>query len=370
MLAHVTCRRVDGYDADLIRTVKELVDDVVRPSIGAGTSVLIKPNLLLPAAPEQAIVTHPLVVRAAVEYVRDCGGRALVADSPATGSFRRLIKRGGFESALSGLDVAMRPFSETVTVDIGSPFGMIAVAREAVESEVVINLAKLKTHSQMLLTLGVKNLFGCIVGLKKPEWHLRSGVDRDQFARLLVQLHYAIAPAVTVVDGVLALEGDGPGRAGRPVSLGLLTAGRDAAHVDAAICRMLGVLPERLPTHQAAVHLGKIEDDPILPRDLPRVPAFHLPDTGSALFGPAFMQQWIRRHLLQRPVVDQDRCKHCGECSAYCPASAIDGADTQIAFDYDRCIRCYCCVEICPHGALTARKPLLGAFLHALGIMS
>ena len=80
-------------------------------------------------------------------------------------------------------------------MDVGEPFGQIDIARSAVEADVVINLAKLKTHTQMLLTLGVKNLFGCIVGFKKPEWHMRSGVDRNMFARLLVQIYQAIHPA-------------------------------------------------------------------------------------------------------------------------------------------------------------------------------
>ncbi len=109
----------------------------------------------------------------------------------------------------------------------------------------MINLAKLKTNTQMLLTLGVKNLFGCIVRLQKPEWHLRAGVDREMFAPLLVQIHYAIAPAATIIDGVLAMEGQGPGRSGTPRQIGTLIGGRDAAAVDAAVCRMLKLAPEK-----------------------------------------------------------------------------------------------------------------------------
>lgn len=80
-------------------------------------------------------------------------------------------------------------FDAEAEVDIGPPFGRVPLAREALEAEAVINLAKLKTHSQLTLTLGVKNTFGCVVGLKKPEWHMRAGIDKTLFARLIVQIH-------------------------------------------------------------------------------------------------------------------------------------------------------------------------------------
>ena len=165
-----------------------LLDRIASLRIEKGARVLIKPNFLAPARPERAMTTHPLVLRAVAEYVLDKGGRPLVADSPGMGTFERLLREGGYAEALQGLDVEVRPFKETVRVDIGEPFGRIEIAREALEADVVVNLPKLKTHTQMLLTVGVKNLFGCIVGLKKPEWHMRSGVDRHMFARLLVQI--------------------------------------------------------------------------------------------------------------------------------------------------------------------------------------
>ena len=152
-------------DGELKPAVTELLETCIGGQIAAGARVLVKPNFLLPAKPESAILTHPGIVAAVCEYALARGAKVLVADSPATGAFNRLLKKGGFASALREMDVDIRPFKETVSVDIGDPFGKIDLAREALEADVVINLAKLKTHSQMLLTLGVKNLFGCVVGL-------------------------------------------------------------------------------------------------------------------------------------------------------------------------------------------------------------
>ncbi len=354
---------------DLKTAVFEMMEKCGGREIASGAKVLVKPNFLLPATPESAILTHPGIVAAACEYLLARGAVVLVADSSATGSFARLIKKGGYADALRGLDVEIRPFKETQVVDIGEPFGKIALAKEALEADVVVNLAKLKTHSQMLLTLGVKNLFGCVVGLQKPQWHLRSGVDRDWFARLLVQIHYAVKPALTLVDGIWSLEGDGPGKGGHPRHTGVLVGSRDAAAVDAAVCRMLQLDPGDLPTHRAAVARGLITGGEDIRGDFKTVDNFVLPDQGAVAFGPSFLKGFIRTHVLQKPVVAPDKCRSCGECWTYCPADAVFEYQAGVAFNYERCIRCYCCVEVCPHGALSAKMPKAGMVLEKLSLI-
>jgi uncharacterized protein (DUF362 family)/Pyruvate/2-oxoacid:ferredoxin oxidoreductase delta subunit len=335
-------------------TVFRMLDRIESLRIEPGMRVLIKPNFLMPARPEWALTTHPLVVRTAVEYVLHKGARPLAADSPGLGSFERLIRLGGYADALHGLDVELRPFKETVQVDIGEPFGRIDIAREALEADAVISLPKLKTHAMMLLTLGVKNLFGCVVGLAKVQWHMRSGVNRHLFARLLVQIHRAVNPAATLIDGILGMEGQGPGRSGRPRRLGVLVAGASAPAVDVAVCRLLQVPADRLPTHRAAVELGLAPREIAIDGDFRPVRDFRLPVLGPLTFGPRRFEPLIRRHFVQRPVADPGKCRMCGECWRHCPAGAIAPYAEAVGFDYHRCIRCYCCVEMCPHGALAA----------------
>jgi uncharacterized protein (DUF362 family)/Pyruvate/2-oxoacid:ferredoxin oxidoreductase delta subunit len=356
--AAVEFRRAD-YDARaLAAIVPALLDGTGMRPIEHGMRVLIKPNFLAPAAPERAMTTHPLILRAVVEHVLGRGGRPTVADSPGRGSFERLLREGGYGQALAGLDVTVRPFRETVKVDVGAPFGRIDLSREAVEADLVVNLPKLKTHTMMLLTLGVKNLFGCVVGLAKPEWHMRSGIDRTHFARLLVQIHRTVNPAVTLIDGILAMEGEGPGRSGTPRCLGLLGAAASAPALDAAVCRLLGVRPEDLPTHAAALAAGLIAGEPETRGDVSPVTGFRLPVLAPLTFGPPRLQRLMRRHLVQRPEAIRGRCRLCGECWRCCPAKAITPYAETVGFDYDRCIRCYCCIEMCPHAALkTAETP-------------
>jgi uncharacterized protein (DUF362 family)/Pyruvate/2-oxoacid:ferredoxin oxidoreductase delta subunit len=357
------------YDYPVLKPIIfEMLETILGDRIHSKSRVLVKPNFLSPAKPDKAILTHPLVVRAAVEYVLEKGGRPLVADSPAMGSFERILKEGGYKDALDRLNghVEFKPFKATVKVNIGEPFGEIAIARRAVESDVVINLAKLKTHTQMLLTLGVKNLFGCVVGLTKPEWHLRSGVDRNMFARLLVQIYQAIQPAATLVDGILALEGQGPGRRGNPRHVGVLVGSRSGLAADVAICRMLGIAPHQLPTLHAAEKLSVLEGEPKIIGDFSKISNYKLPKLGSLTFGPKPIQKFMRKHFIQRPAVEAEVCKMCGECWHICPAGAITPYEEIIGFDYDRCIRCYCCVEVCPHGALQAVETIPGKLLRRI----
>lgn len=349
------------YEQHCINAVVGGMLDSMEPGlIRSGSRVLLKPNLLMPATPEKGIVTHPMIVRAAAEYLLQKGAVVQVSDSPAVGNFHKLGRVTGYNAALDGLDISFKAFDASVEVDIGEPFGRIPIAEDAVQADCIINLAKLKTHVQMGLTLGVKNTFGCIVGLRKPEWHLRTGVDRPQFARLLVQIHQAVAPAYTIVDGILALEGQGPGRGGLPRELGLLFGGTSAHGVDKTICTLLAMNPDDLPTYQQAVVLGLFDGKVHIKGDMNIIDDFQLPALGSLSMGPDTLKRFMRKYVIQKPVADNALCKLCGECWKICPAKVIVHNVKGVQFDYDRCIRCYCCLEVCPHGAIRAKEPVLG----------
>lgn len=366
-MSTVFIRKAEYDDAVIRPLVFELLASAEAPSIDTGTRVLIKPNFLSPAEPEKALTTHPLILRAAAEYCLEKGADVRISDSPATGSFAKVMKKGGYEEALKGLDVTAKPFEETVSVDVGEPFGSIDVAKDAMAADVVLNLAKLKTHAQMMLTLGVKNLFGCIVGLKKPEWHMRAGVDRQMFGRLIVSICEAVGPAYTIIDGILAMEGQGPGKSGTPRHLGVMLAGKDAHAVDHAACLLTGMDPDSLETQRNAREMGVYKGDVHINGDLTILDDFQFPELGSLAMGPEYLGRFMRRFVIQQPVADNKACKLCGECWKYCPAQAISHTDRGISFDTDTCIRCYCCLEVCPHAAIRAKKPLAGKVIDWFG---
>jgi len=352
------------YESDALRPVIfGMMEAMGGNEIRKESRVLIKPNLLSPALPRQAVLTHPSIIRAVVEYCLDRGARPLVADSPATGVFDLLLRMSGIRDALRGLDCECRPFWNSVRVDIGEPFGAIEIAEDAVRADFIVNLPKFKTHSQMLLTLAVKNLFGCVVGYRKPEWHMRAGVDRQAFARLIARIGRTLRPAFNILDGVLAMEGQGPGMGGVPRELGVVLAGRDPFAVDRVVCRMLDFDPEQLPILKAAREMGFPAPEAELDGSLPAIRDFRLPRLTSLVYGPKFLHGLIRRQVLQRPVCDPAACRMCGECWKICPAGAITPEEKPLCFDYDRCIRCYCCIEVCPFGALDTAETIAGRII-------
>lgn len=363
----VIIRQTD-YDYSSLRpAVFEILDILNNNNVIHNRSrVLIKPNLLAPAAPEKAIVTHPLVIRAAVEYVLSKGAIVKISDSPAVGSFEKILEVSGIKSALEGLDVEYKELKKSIFVDVGEPFKKIEIAEDAVKADVLINLPKLKTHAQMLLTLGVKNLFGCITGLKKPEWHLRTGEDRNTFAQLLVKIYEAVSPQMTVIDGVLAMEGQGPGKGGTPRALGIILGSTEAASADIAVCKMLGINYHSLLTNKIMLEQRLADKDIRIDGIMPRVKDFVLPEIAPVIFGPARFHGFMRKHMTQRPVCDDSLCKLCGECWQYCPAKAITNDREKIHFDYDKCIRCYCCIEVCPFGSLKAKETMAGKAMRKL----
>jgi uncharacterized protein (DUF362 family)/Pyruvate/2-oxoacid:ferredoxin oxidoreductase delta subunit len=338
----------------------EMLERLDGGRIGRTDRVLLKPNLLSPAEPQDAVLTHPQIVRIVVQYCLEKGAHVQLSDSPAIGSFEKILRVSGIADAIRGLGVVCKPFEDSVRVDIGKPFERVELAGDALDADWVINLPKLKTHGHMLLTLSVKNMFGCIVGFRKPEWHMRAGVDRDRFAQLLVRVHERIRPAFAILDGVLAMEGDGPGKSGSPRQLGVVMGSRNGYALDEAVCRMIGIDPLLLPTHSAAHSFGWTRENLEIDGRLPQVPHFRLPEITPLIFGPKIFHGLVRRHLIQRPVPDPTRCKMCGECWKICPAKAITARKTSLSFDYDLCIRCYCCIEVCPYGALRAVETVAG----------
>lgn len=350
-----------SYDYNILKPLFfQIMDSLGGSAIEKNSRVLIKPNLLGPAQPDQAMLTHPLIVRAAAEYVLDKGARPQISDSPAMGTFEKVLKESGIKEALKGLDVEFREFRSSVAIDAGEPFKKIELAEDALKADIIINLPKLKTHSQMLLTLGVKNLFGCVVGLRKPEWHFRTGVDREMFAKLLVRIYQAVKPSFTILDAVLAMEGEGPGKSGIPRYIGYIMGSDDALALDVAVCKALGIDPLELLTNKNGAGLGLIDDSVEIEGEIPQVSDLKFPEITPLIFGPAFTHSLSRRHLLQRPVSNESICRLCGDCWSYCPAHAITHDRKRIFFDYDKCIRCYCCIEVCPNAALRTEEPVLG----------
>jgi len=334
--------------------------------------VLIKPNFLVPRGVRTAITTHPQFIAAVVRAIRRVfGGRLLLGDGPALGTTRAVARRLGLGPLIDPYDVELVNFSETVPVAGGAGFGPMDLARPIVEADRIINLPKVKTHGQMGLTLGRKNLFGAVVGLAKPRLHLHAGREYATFARMLNEIARRAGTDLTIADGVLAIEGNGPS-AGDPRLLGLVAASTDVVALDRVFAEVLGFPVEALPmmmdsrgAGEAGAFLSNVEvrGESI---DSARVDRWKPARQMEAhdIFIPKPIAGPLRHQISTRPLFDDPLCTRCGICADHCAAGALllrargrrdpgpNHSDEAMALDLDECIRCYCCQEVCPEGAI------------------
>ena len=342
----------------------------VRP----GASVLLKPNLLAGRAPEEAVTTHPEIVAAVARAALESGGNVVIGDSPGVGSLRSVAAKSGIAAVAEELGTPLCEFTEAVEVErpAGARFRKLAIARPALDADAVINLPKVKTHQQMFLTLAVKNLFGCVVGREKIAWHMSAGRDATAFARVLVEICQAVAPVLSIADGVVGMEGPGPSHGDRR-AFGFIAASADPFALDTVLTWLLGFRPEELPVLVAArearadgLDVGETDMEHIElaghPAEELRARRVRRPVTGRLMFVPGFLGSLARRLITARPRIDAAGCDACGVCVESCPVGALKIIDGRAKIDDTSCIRCFCCQELCPNGAVRAKRGLFSGF--------
>ncbi len=370
----VSIKKIQSYNQKAVSdTVKKAVDYLggISRFVKRGDTVLLKPNLLTAKVPEAAATTHPSVVQAVGELVKDCGGKIIIGDSPAVGSWSNVTKKTGMFGVADRLGARLIHFYKPVQIKKNEKhlFKLLKISKDVQEADVIINLPKLKTHTQMYLTLGVKNMFGCVVGKKKPQLHMEAGKDSRQFARMIVEIYGSVAPALTIIDGIIGMEGNGPG-SGDPKPIGLILASSDAVAMDRIICEIIGAQPEKLFTLAAAKELGygnvELNEIEVRGEDLKnvKVDSFKFPSLTSAEFGPPFLRKLIKELVTSKPKENRNQCTLCSFCIDVCPPKIIQKNGERLNFNYDDCIRCYCCIEVCPEGAMKVKQGLITRFLN------
>jgi uncharacterized protein (DUF362 family)/Pyruvate/2-oxoacid:ferredoxin oxidoreductase delta subunit len=334
----------------------------VRP----GMRVLLKPNLLAAAGLERAITTHPALVQAVADLVEEAGGIVLVGDSPGGSgeSGPSVWHRSGMAQVAERASACLVPFDgvEWKRLDGHDYF----IARPVLEPDLVINLPKLKTHIFTLYTGGVKNLFGAIPGTRKREVHCRAPGVRD-FGQALVDVLELVRPGLTLMDGIVGQEGNGPGMGGTPRRYGCLAASADPVALDAVVTRALGYRPgEVLHLAQASARgLGISDLDAVRIVGEQRALDFgtvSLPSVRWYFRVPTWVSVPLQGAVRIRPRLAPSACIGCSACVEVCPREAITPGQPP-RFDLDRCVGCFCCAEVCPQGAITPHRNLIARLI-------
>lgn len=257
-MSTVSLIRANSYDRQLLRaSLENLLQALggMKSFVKAGDRVLLKPNLLTGARPGKECVTRPELVYCVAQMVQEAGGKPFLGDGPAFGSALGVAKANGYQPLMEELHVPVVEFHGKRYETVSEEFNHLLLCKEAMDADVVINLPKVKSHAQLTLTMGVKNLFGCVPGKMKAWWHMEAGKDSARFGQMLVETARAINPDLTIIDGIIGHEGNGPS-GGEPRPLGILGASRDVFALDRALVEILNADPLAVPTVAASMRLG------------------------------------------------------------------------------------------------------------------
>lgn len=338
--------------------------DWVRP----GMRVVIKANLVSAMKPEKAATTHPALLAALTQMLRERGANVVIGDSPG-GTFAaphlNAVYRvcGLSEAEATGAELN-RDFSQKeADLPEAHTAKHITYTGYLDGADAIISFCKLKSHGMLSLSAATKNLFGAIPGIIKPEYHYRYPDPMD-FADMLIDLNEFFRPKLYLVDAVQTMEGNGP-TAGTPKYMGALLAGTNPHKIDLLCAKLIGLEAKNVPTLRAAQERGLTpasaeelevsgDAEEFVCKDFVTVQKGTGTDFGAQkgkLLGAA-----AKTVLRARPKLKRSRCVGCGVCRNTCPAHAIVIEKGKAKIDRRACIRCFCCQEFCPKGAMRVHR--------------
>ena len=372
----VSIEKCQVYDPEeLYRALKNSAEAAGIPDIEniKNKSVLIKPNLLMDAAPSRAVTTHPVFVEAVIRLVKEWGAsRVIVGDSPGLQGPKFTGRVAGIEDAVKKTGSEWADFTKGKT-EIEYAQGKVqqrfSITAFYDEVDTIINLPKLKTHQLMHFTGAMKNMFGLVPSVAKSPYHARYST-RDAFGTMITDLILAIKkPVYNFMDAVIGMEGPGPG-SGSPRQIGLVLASSNILAIDIAACSIIGYPPQLLSINKDALarriwlnDMSEIEYPLLKPSDVAVPDYIKIPFRKSKnqlidFILPKPLRK-LRDSKTPYPVINQTLCVRCEDCARICASKAIEVTNApeeknpkKVEIVNRQCIRCYCCHEICPVHAI------------------
>ncbi|MEW9097224.1 MAG: DUF362 domain-containing protein [Clostridiaceae bacterium] len=349
----------------------------LRKLIPYNSRVLLKPNLLNIEKPGSIVVTHYSIFEAVIRVLKDYSSHITFGDSPGFGDSRKAAERSGLIDVASKYDVKFDGFTDSIHVRLEDSILCKSwnVAKAAYEADVVITLPKLKTHGMAFYTGAIKNQFGCVPGTQKATWHTRMP-DANNFCKMLLDLNTLIGTDFAILDGIVAMQGNGP-KSGEPYKLNTLIMGESLTAVDSVAVRLIGYdNPLDIPVLKEAKDYNW---GPVLPNEIEvlgekienlKVDDFKLcRKAGSFYFVSPIVNNFLRGMIAPYPSLIENKCIGCKRCKEVCPEDpkAInmikDSNRLMPEWDMLKCIRCFCCQELCPEGAIELKYNTLGRIL-------
>lgn len=370
MKSKVSIIRCNSYDSSLVlEATKKAVDLIggITSFVKPESTVLVNPNLLLAVEPETGVDTHPAVVEAVVEILKAIKCKIYLGDGPNVWGSQienidEVYRKSGMET------IAKKQGIELVKFDKRRWRGKFPLTTWLDNCNYVVSIPKFKTHDLTILTGAIKNLFGLVPGTYKTEVH-KKYPDAKDFSEILVDIYELARPCLTIVDGIVAMEGDGPGTSGKLRKCGLLLASSDSVALDSILTLIMGFSPEDIYTNKIAAErnlgVADINSIEILGERLEdvKVEPFKLPTPSLRDKIPKPVIELAKKFIRFYPQIEYNNCTLCGACIQACPSKIIKFENNRVVIDYSKCISCFCCQESCAHSAIKTKKSLLAKML-------
>ena len=370
--------RCKTYDVEAVKPALEEALNAVNglDFVMPGMKIIIKPNLVSFKKPDAAATTHPALLEALVEMLLARGADVTIGDSPGGPHSLPLLNRVYAATGMDRLEKLGAKLNRNMnekTVDFpeGKVLKNFTYTEYLDEADAIIDFCKLKSHGMLGMSAAVKNLFGTIPGLKKPEVHYKFQNDAE-FADMLVDLNEYFKPRLAICDAVVGMEGNGP-TAGTPRQIGAIIASKSTYYADVVGAELIGMNIDGLPTLQAAYERGFAPASSKNLRVYGDIRALTVDDfKAPPVRGLSFMRKGNVLHFISKaalehkPTLKKRLCVGCGECARMCPAKAIKIKNKKPHINREKCIRCFCCQEFCPRAAMVAHRPLAAKVLNKL----
>lgn len=370
--------RCKTYDVEAVKPALEEAVNAVNglDFVMPGMKIIIKPNLVSFKKPDAAATTHPALLEALVEMLLARGADVTIGDSPGGPHSLPLLNRvyaaTGMERVEKlGAKLNRNMNEKTVDFPEGKILKNFTYTEYLDEADAIIDFCKLKSHGMLGMSAAVKNLFGTIPGLKKPEVHYKFQNDAE-FADMLVDINEYFKPRLAICDAVVGMEGNGP-TAGTPRQIGAIIASKSTYYADVVGAELIGMNIDGLPTLQAAYERGFAPASSKNLRVYGDIRALTVDDfKAPPVRGLSFMRKGNVLHFISKaalehkPTLKKRLCVGCGECARMCPAKAIKMKNKKPHINREKCIRCFCCQEFCPRAAMVAHRPLAAKVLNKL----
>ena len=376
-MSKVALIRCESYDENAVKAAVQRGIELLGGAaafVQKGEKILLKPNWIMAVPPERCATTHPAVFKAVCEVFLSAGADLSYGDSPGSGTTEEAAEAAaiatGFKDVADKLNVSFADFlhGRDIKTTGGFEEREFTIANGVLDCDGIISLPKMKTHGFLKMTGAVKNQLGVIPGKRKGAYHAQIHKPAD-FARMLIDLNAFVHPRLYIMDGIVAMEGNGPMN-GDPKKMNVLLFSSEPIALDATVCRILDVKPEYsytvtlgMQAKQGTYLQRQIEllGDPLesfVAADfkINRDPISNI-RIGQGVF------TFEDEKKMPKPYIVEEKCVRCGVCIDMCPIDpkVVDwhDGDTSKAptYDYSRCIRCFCCQEVCPNGAIFIEEP-------------